>query len=106
MPTVYNDASRAGKQRLADKLIHDLDLIGRRIRELMARDRTNLTDDEAEDDLDDLHETLKAIEYVDRVSRRWQQKWISFESYAAAIHRRRRRLVPNEPAPVSVSTLN
>jgi hypothetical protein len=45
---------------------------------------------------------LKVIEYVDQVHRRWQRKWVSFETFAAGIHRRRRRLIPNEPRDVQV----
>jgi hypothetical protein len=61
-------AGRA-KSHSVDKVIRDLELMNQRARELLARDRSALTDYE----LVELRELLKAIDSIDQARRRWQR---------------------------------
>jgi hypothetical protein len=58
------------KGRSVDKVIRGLELMNQRVRELLARDRSALTDYE----LVELRELLKAIDALDEARRRWQRE--------------------------------
>jgi hypothetical protein len=103
MQTVYNESGSAVQQRPADEVLHDLESINQRGRDLLARNRVDLTDDELEDDFDELGEWIRAVDGIRRVFRRWDLNLITLGTLAAAVRRQRLRLIPNEPAPASVS---
>jgi|SRR6516165_715555 len=99
MDTLVTDVSRAVQQHPATlEFFHDWGLLTQRGRALV-RDVIN-----GKDRLAELQEVNKAVDSAWRLFQQWRRDQISFDEMTAAIRRQRLCLIPNEPAPASVSS--